>query len=121
MKPKRITAAVITLLVLVGVFLFSRPETPSTESPRRTAADKPAPENVVHRMFNAAEEGDVEAYLNCFTGRERRRLERELADQSREDYGHALRDAYAEMTGWVVQASDAEAGSTGAYGFASAW
>ncbi|MFV1967731.1 MAG: hypothetical protein ACC628_20055 [Pirellulaceae bacterium] len=109
MKPKRILAGVITAVLLVSVFFFSRPDAPPEDAPVDAAPKGPAPEDGVHRMFAAAERGDVESYLDCFTGRERRRLERELADQSREDYGHSLRNALTELKGRAVFAPDEEA------------
>jgi hypothetical protein len=98
LKLKRLLAALITLALLVGAFVFSRPKATPDE----------APEDCVQRMFAAAERGDVAAYLDCFTGQERRRLERELADPSRDDYGRALQDAMAELKGRAILAPDEE-------------
>ena len=58
-------------------------------------------------MFAAAQRGDVTAYLDCFTGSERDRLDRELAGQPPEVFARSLRDAVATLKGRAVFRNDA--------------
>jgi hypothetical protein len=108
LNTRRTIAGLITVALLAGVLLISRPDAPTKKTPAKSRSDIASPEDCVQRMFAAAEEGDVDAYLDCFTGRERGRLERELADQSRADYSRALQDALAEQKGRAVFAADGD-------------
>ncbi len=65
------------------------------------------PEACIERMFAAAQRGDVTAYLDCFTGSERDRLDRELAGQPPEVFARSLRDAVATLKGRAVFRNDA--------------
>jgi hypothetical protein len=94
---KRGLAGLITIGLLAGVLLWS---VPRGEPPVRAEDD--TPEACVQRMFVAAEAGDVATYLDCFTGAERRRLERELADQSRDAFARALQQAVQQLKGRAV-------------------
>jgi hypothetical protein len=53
-------------------------------------------------MFAAAEAGLVDAYLDCFTGAERQRLERQLAGQPREAFARSLVEAVSTLKGRAV-------------------
>jgi hypothetical protein len=53
-------------------------------------------------MFAAAAAGDVAAYVACFTGTERGRLERELVDGRREAFARSLVQAVTELRGRAV-------------------
>jgi hypothetical protein len=53
-------------------------------------------------MFDAAASGDVETYVDCFTGSERQRLERELDDSRRDAFGRTLVDAVQSLRGRAV-------------------
>ena len=103
---KRIVAALLTLLILAAVLWFGRaaPTSPAT-APSTAAAD--TPEGCIERMFAAAQRGDVTAYLDCFIGPERDRLERELAGQPPEVFARSLQDAVAGLKGRAVFRNDA--------------
>jgi len=96
---KRTLAGLITLLVL-GAVLWQGRGRPPAPLPLEKAAD--TPEACVERMFAAAQRGDVPAYLDCFTGSERDRLERALAGQRPEAFAQSLRDAVATLKGRAV-------------------
>jgi hypothetical protein len=93
---KRTAAALITLGFLVATFWFGRSAPPASGPPVAAPAD------CIEQMFAAAERGDVEAYLACFTGRERKRLDRELASQPREVFAQALVQSIQELKGRAV-------------------
>lgn len=98
---KRIVAGLITLLILGGVLWYGRgTPTPPPAGPSPAGAD--TPEACIERMFAAAQRGDVTAYLDCFAGAERDRLERELAGQPADVFARSLRDAVATLKGRAV-------------------
>lgn len=66
-------------------------------SAKISAAESPGA--CIRRMFDAAKQGDVETYLDCFTGSERERLERELADQPKDAYARSLVEAVESLKG----------------------
>jgi len=108
---KRTIAGFITVAVLGFVVMRAFRESPTDIAPGASSSteqktDSDSPEECVHRMFAAAEQGDVATYLDCFTGPERQRLERELADQSREVYATSLRDALRELKGRAIFAPE---------------
>lgn len=98
---KRLIAVLITCLLLGFALWWARSASQNTGTPTGES-----PEQCIQRMFAAAEQGDVDAYLACFTGPERTRLEGELADQSRRDFADALQNAVATLKGRAVFAPD---------------
>jgi hypothetical protein len=101
---KRIVAAGITVGVFLVVIVLSRRP---TSVPLAQAGG--SPEQCVQRLFEAAERGDVEAYLDCFAGPERERLQDQLQDQDRQEFAASLRLAIQQLKGWsVFSPSDAE-------------
>jgi hypothetical protein len=94
---KRAAAALATAGLLAAAIWFGRRAPPAADGSLGAA-----PAECIERMFAAAERGDVEAYLDCFTGEERRRLERELASQSRDAYARSLADSIRELKGRAV-------------------
>ena len=111
---KRIVAGLITLLILGGVLWYGRGKPPAV-APAAATAD--TPEACIERMFAAAMRGDVTAYLDCFTGSERDRLERELSGQPPEVFARSLRDAVATLKGRAVfrNGPSAESGDSASY------
>jgi hypothetical protein len=93
---KQIIAAVATLGLVGAALWFGRRPPPAESTPPATPAE------CIERMFAATERGDVEGYLDCFTGLQRDRLERELASQSREDFARSLRQSIQELKGRAV-------------------
>jgi hypothetical protein len=100
---KRTLAAIITILVLGLALWFGRGRPAASPSPATSGAA--TPEACIERMFDAAKQGDVAAYLNCFTGPERQRLQRDLAGQPQEAFRQSLVDAVATLKGRAVFAS----------------
>jgi len=62
-------------------------------------------------MFEPAKQGDVETYLDCFTGSERERLERELSDQPKEAFARSLVEAVESLKGRAVFKGEADGDS----------
>jgi hypothetical protein len=96
---KRTLAAVITALVFGTVLWLGRGDVPPS-STAGSGAD--TPELCIQRMFEAAAAGDVTAYVDCFSGRERDRLEQQLIGSRREQFARSLVDAVAGLRGRAV-------------------
>lgn len=92
----RAAALAATLCLLGAAVYFGRGR------PDRLAAPAASPAECVERMFAAAERGDVEAFLDCFTGAERRRLAAELNSQPRESFAAALVESVRPLKGRAV-------------------
>ncbi len=105
---KRWIAAVATLVLLgAALTLGRRAPTPQSDS---TAS---SPDECIEQMFDAAKRGDVTAYLDCFTGPERERLERELAGQPKKAFARSLVEAVTTLKGRAVFETDtSESGDT---------
>jgi hypothetical protein len=91
---KRAAAALVTLGLISTALWFGRGSPPAAEG-----SSAAAPDECIERMFAAAERGDVEAYLDCFTGRERERLQRELTAQPRAEYARSLMQSIGDLKG----------------------
>jgi hypothetical protein len=104
---KRLLAAIATLGLLGAVLWFSRAPTPSQPAAANT------PERCLDRMFRAAEQGDIDGYLDCFTGEERPRLERNLASQTREAFSRSLVQAVQELKARAVIGGAEDANESG--------
>jgi hypothetical protein len=95
---KRWIAGLVTATLIVIVLVIARRRGPLPANPSAGAT----PEACIERMFEAARQGDVETYLNCFTGSERDRLDRELGDQPRTAFARSLVEAVESLKGRAV-------------------
>lgn len=86
--------AVAGLLVVV---VMSRPTRTPTES--SSSNDDAGPDACVAAMVAAEKSGDVDAYLDCFSGPLRDQLQSRMAKQSRERLAAELRSGAADLTG----------------------
>ena len=91
---KRIVAGSITALVLAALLVVAavRSATPAAQTP----------EQCLEQMFQAMKEGNVAAYLNCFTGELRDRLELNAKEQATEKFAGYLRETVAPVKGRAV-------------------
>ena len=110
---KRVVAGVVTVAILAGVVWFSQrsqnesPEaqaqTADEPAPSRSSEDSgPEPQDCIQRMFVAAEQGNIEDYLDCFSGQERERLQQQLDGQPPDQFAAALVQAIQPLKGHAV-------------------
>jgi hypothetical protein len=97
---KRVLAGLMTAMILVVVIWLNRGRTPPS-----TLTGTATPEDCIANMFDAAAQGDVAAYLNCFSGDERERIERELRSQSPDRFGDSLIEGVRRLKGRAIYAS----------------
>jgi hypothetical protein len=101
--------AIITVLLIISAIAFfaKRNQTSSIGKAPVT------PEDVVWRMSDAAREGNVAAYLDCFSGALRQNVQRAVAEMGEAQFSQYLKRLNQEMTGIAVsdfeRISDAEA------------
>jgi hypothetical protein len=90
--------AIITILLIISaiVFFARRHQTTSTSKAPVT------PEDVIWRMSDAAREGDVNAYLDCFDGALKSNLQRTVAEMGEAQFSQYLKRLNGEMTGIAV-------------------
>lgn len=93
---KRWLAAAITGLLLIVILWNNRQGSKPVTSAATT------PEGCLSQMFAAAEQGNVPAYLDCFTGEQRAQVEREMAAQSPAESSKALAQAQTLLKGRAV-------------------
>jgi len=91
---KRIVAGVITALVLAVLLVAA--------VMRSGAPVAQTPEQCLEEMFQAMKEGKVTAYLNCFTGELRERLERNAKEQTTDRFSDYLKETAAPVKGRAV-------------------
>ena len=78
--------------------------------PSRTKSEV-APRETIYAMLDAARDGDVAAYIDCYAGEMTRRLEQSRDEMTAEGFAKYLRERNAEIKGIAInepeQASDA--------------
>ena len=98
---KKRLPAIITVVLIASalVFLAGR----ERWSKMKWGQTSPAsPEEVVWRMSDAAREGDVRAYLDCFGGALRQNLEKTASEMGETEFIRYLRKLNDEITGIAV-------------------
>lgn len=98
-SKRRLLAVIIAIAVLLVAMFFSRPPRSSSQSGPNGGA---APDACASAMIAAEKEGNVDAYLDCFTGQLRNKLESRMAEKSRERLAAELRSGAADLTGHVT-------------------
>ena len=93
---KRGATLAATLALLGAAVYFGR------DRSQPAAALAASPAECIERMFAAAERGDVEAYLKCFTGAELRRLSTERDAQPSERFAAALVESVRPLKGRAI-------------------
>lgn len=94
------SAALLTTALLLGAAVYL---SGTITKPTSTTA---SPCACLERMFQAAEQGDVDAYLDCFTGQQRQRLESEVRSPGTADFAESLRSALSDLKGRALSGSD---------------
>ena len=112
MSQERLRQAV-TIAVLAGAAALAlgmktgwkRPpaSAPSASLPPRPAAPLAAPPDPIYAMLDAARQGDVAAYLACYTGGMRTALDASVRESGREAFARYLRDSNSAIKGIAIQ------------------
>ncbi|MDW8367604.1 MAG: hypothetical protein RMK49_17305, partial [Abditibacteriales bacterium] len=126
---KKPAAFLITILALAGAFWFGLRQQPSqptqptqlTQPTEPTSAESSPPqppqpsdptprpqEQILWTMVDAARVGDVQAYLDCFTGDLRARLQKTVEEVGEAKFADYLKRTSHEPKGLVVRVSEIE-------------
>lgn len=93
---KQAVAITLTLALIAGALYLGRN---ASEKSDFTAA---SPAECLEEMYLAAERGDVDAYLDCFTGVQRQRLDAELRTESRDAFASSIAETFRTLKGRAV-------------------
>ena len=94
---QRLPAIITVLLIISAIAYFAKRNQPASTN------DAPVtPEDVIWRMSDAAREGDVNAYLDCFDGALKNNLQRTVAEMGAAQFSQYLKRLNGEMTGIAV-------------------
>lgn len=98
---KKKLPAIFTVLLIAGAFfwLTQRDNLSNSGSSLKSGA---SPEAVIWRMSDAACDGDTRAYLDCFSGSLRRRLEKTASEMGEAEFSRYLNRLNDEVTGIAV-------------------
>jgi len=92
---------IATVLLIAGalVLLTQRERWSGMKWAEQSAA---TPEDVLWRMSDAAREGNVPAYLDCFSGSLRQHLQKTMAEMGEAQFSEYLKKLNDEVTGIAV-------------------
>ncbi|HET6879503.1 MAG TPA: hypothetical protein VFI31_05090 [Pirellulales bacterium] len=102
---RRPLAVVFTFALLAGAFYVGRGRSISDGKRVGQASDSPA--RCLERMFSAAEQGDVAAWLDCFTGTQRAAFAKEIDANPTQEFAESLKKAVGEIKGRAVSGTNA--------------
>jgi hypothetical protein len=86
----------LTVLVIAGILAYALIVRPGGDS------EADSPDAAVSRMHEAAKRGDIVAYLDCFTGRLRDRMEQAREDMGDDRFRRHLQETAAQVKGIAV-------------------
>ena len=94
---------IAALLAAGAVALRVRPVTSRQAVAPAAPMAVPAPQDPIYSMLDAARQGDVNAYLACYTGAMRTALEASVRETGAEGFVRYLRESNAAIKGVALQ------------------
>jgi len=70
------------------------------------------PRDVIYRMMDAAKEGDVASYLDCFQGETARRIAQSRDEMGEAEFGEYLSRRHAELKGFAIYEAEPGVGDS---------
>jgi ketosteroid isomerase-like protein len=92
----RLLSLVVTVSVLGAVVWW-------TQNKPKQVGSELQPDSVIWEMIDACRRGDVDAYLNCFTGDLRKRLEKVASEQGKEKFSDYLKEMLQPIKNIALQ------------------
>lgn len=116
---KEVQAKILTAVLVAGVAAFVIAQRtgwdPAESAGRSLLSSKPRkeaePRETIYAMLDAARDGEVEAYLDCYIGDTARRLAQSRDEMTAEAFGEYLRNRNREIKGIAI--NEAEKASEG--------
>jgi hypothetical protein len=97
---KRVVAGSVTTLILAALLIAA--------AIRSRDAVAESPDRCLDRMYEAMKSGDVAAYLDCFTGELRERLDRDADEQSTPAFANYLRELASPIKGRALRSDQTQ-------------
>ena len=94
-------AQLVTILVLVAVVAVIAIRQTGWK-PSGSPAPDTTPQDVIYGMLDAAREGDVDTYLDAFTGQIRSTLEQAITEKGDDAFAEYLRNSNAPVKGIAI-------------------
>lgn len=101
---KRMGAGLLTLAAVLAIVWWK-------SAPSGNTAGNATPQKCVQQMFEAATQGDVKAYLDCFSEPVRKQMQQELSGAAVSN-NESLRKSTADLKGWAIIDPPAEVTGT---------
>jgi ketosteroid isomerase-like protein len=92
----KLLSLVVTVSVLGAVVWW-------TQNKPKQVGSELQPDSVIWEMIDACRRGDVDAYLNCFTGDLRKRLEKVASEQGKEKFSDYLKEMLQPIKNIALQ------------------
>jgi len=92
----RLLSLVVTVSILGAVVWWTQNKPKQVDSELQ-------PDSVIWEMIDACRRGDVDAYLNCFTGDLRERLEKLACEQGKEKFSDYLKEMLQPIKNIALQ------------------
>jgi len=92
----RLLSLVVTVSILGAVVWWTQNKPKQVDSELQ-------PDSVIWEMIDACRRGDVDAYLNCFTGDLRERLEKLASEQGKEKFSDYLKEMLQPIKNIALQ------------------
>ena len=100
MRQRRLISVIGAAGLIAVVLLLSRER--SAETPAVNASPEDTVDRCLERMLEAARVGDLDAYLDCFSGPLRERLAREIASRQRDAAAAELQSGEADLKSFAT-------------------
>ena len=103
-------------MITIGVLLVAGASALGVRNAWRRSQPRPAgaqtaPQDPIYAMLDAARQGDVNAYLRCYTGPMRAALEASVRESGAEGFAQYLRDSNAPLKGVAINQPERLSGS----------
>ncbi len=95
-EMSKLLSLVVTVSVLGAVVWWTQNKPKQVDSELQ-------PDSVIWEMIDACRRGDVDAYLNCFTGDLKKRLEKLASEQGKEKFSDYLKEMLQPIKNIALQ------------------
>lgn len=112
---KDVQAKILTAVLVAGVAVFviaERSGWPAGDGSvgsliSRSSDKKAEPRDTIYTMLDAARDGDVEAYVDCFVGDAQKRIAQSRDEMTAERFGRYLTERNREIKGIAINQAEA--------------
>lgn len=114
-KESKVRAVTVAVIAAAAILVIGRQAGWQLPSAARTVSPAPAggerPQDAIYRMLDAAGRGDAGAYIDCYSGAMRRRLEQTRDEMTAAGFTRYLVDNNKQVKGVAIADPDMLSGS----------